>query len=265
MWQHRLAAGIAIGSLLLTGVFHFMLCRPLARNLRAERDNQTQKERGLLRRGWPVAPDRIEELIRTKEAEQQTLTRRRTEVTARTCQGFDERIRSHYGTPRQFQAQVSRLDYQEELNRVMRKFQELGVTLAPDVLGLGEASSWPHTYQLVLQLWTVESVLDLSLAHGLRPTVAAPEQAAAAVRVLAPRAYVTAGSDRDPYLLEIPVAVSLTGNVADLTAMLHACSQGKVFIAVPHAEIHKTPPDAAGPAAEMRTAMECSMFFPLRD
>ncbi|MCK5803851.1 MAG: hypothetical protein KAI66_13505 [Lentisphaeria bacterium] len=280
--KHRNLVTYAIFVLLVFAACWVLFVRPMKKELEKVRDDWEKRQTRLLREGWPLNPGKLEALRESYRARldgkgsDAGIKARSDAVALRSSSMFDERIRTSFGTRGDFMKAVSRLDYQTQFNRVFRELAKEDVLLAPDELKLSEDSSSPYVYQLVLQVWTLEMVVRHALDQGLK--VAAAETAkvrvgnrdvpAAKVTVLPVRAYYAQAKDADPYVLEMPVRMTVSGGVDQCRAFLRQLTSEGTFLPISHLQLYADDPSrpeyerrGSVKIDKVRMEVECSAFF----
>jgi hypothetical protein len=271
--KHLALISLAGAAVLLFLVSQLLISQPLRHEVSAAQAQVRSTQDYLRLSGWPLDFERLSALEREMQKKQATAEQRHDDVLRATTSLFAERIMRLYENPGQFQQQVTRLDYQQEFYRIERKFKEEGIVFDRAVLQMSEDTAGVLTYQLVLQLWVLETALDRLLEHGLQPTVitvsepgnpaAAPRQAHS-LRVLRPREYCLDPEIPTPYLLEFPVRVTVRGEAKALHAFLVAAGDSAAFLAVPRIEARTQAPAGAGAGEEVIADLECSAFYLLQ-
>jgi Tfp pilus assembly protein PilO len=257
---------------LATVLFWILGVAPLQRETARLQSQADQLQEELTSQGWPLDSQRLRQLCTEKATELARLNSVSQKVLRRTTAMFDEKILALFGDHLTFRNMVSRLDYQEEYNRIDRHFRDQGVHLSAEVLNLGEYSEADYTYQLVLQLWTVELLGNLALKHQLKP-LAPPRARAdgdsgdekrpvARISVLPMKAYAVETYTQDPYMLEFPVSLSLRGTLQDVGSFLASLSQEGIFLPVSHLEMRKAVPPLTRLSQDLvEVDLICSSFY----
>jgi len=285
--QHAVLLGLTLGALVTLGGIHLALVRPLATRVYADRNYIAGTRASLAKSGWPLDPERLASLLELKRAELEGSGRGGTarDVTGmrpksrlllkESTSMFKERMQRYFEHTSDFVRDVSRLDFQDEYSSLDQKLSARNVFLAEEVLRLGEKTTSPHTYQLVLQAWTVERLADLALAAGLQfqqaeGVVVQDERGAgrrpARIQVLPVRAY-TAAAGAPPYLIEFPVRMGLTGSPEHVFRFLASLHGEGVFLPAGRIEITALPGfrddqrETAVGIAALALDIECSSFF----
>lgn len=282
--QHRTLAMVMTAVLILWAGCYVLVVRPRSTEASSERAGMEQLRMRLSKTGWPL---RAEELRAALEDLEKRLGGRdgnggikgtSAVLIRRSTEMFDPKIRELFGTRTNFIRSVSRLDYQEEFNRLQQKLSSEGVALSPEILKLGEDTSSPYTYQLVLQVWTVGFLTDMLRRHDLtyvtdstRTTnIAGKTVPAALIEARPMRAYLADGQAKKPYLLEFPVKVTVIGSVDNLLRLLRDCISDDIFLPIRGLQVFTDNPSAEAYRQDgrigvdrVRAEIECSAFFSL--
>lgn len=278
--KHRnLVALVGLVLVAFVAAYSFII-RPKQQEVtRLEQSMQTLQAE-LLKSGWPLDAGRLNSLKDLKYKERDQLRKFADKQLERATTVFLKKIEDpRYGGPEDFRSNVSRLDYTEEFNLLEQTFRapKHPIILAPEVLHLSEKTDSPNTYQLLIQLWTLQAVTDLALAAKLTP---APSNVlveveigskrlnvpAARLSVLPVRAYTLRPEDREPFLLEFPVRLGLRGKLENLCLFLAAVQTDKNFFPVAHLEVRKTfPGEDQTVDDEIEIDVECSSFLRFKD
>ena len=292
--QHRRLSGAMIAVVACSLLAYLFLARPRSKDVADIRHALEDKQRRLARAGWPLDAERLEALDanmkrqlegnsrrRPGTAREATGTRSRAELVFREAtSNFDSKVEELFGSTELFVKGVSRLDYEEEFSRLKQGLEAKGIFLAEEILNLGESTSSPYTYQLVLQVWTLDMLVNLALENQLQ-LVSAPgvsvasragEKRAAQVVVLPMRAYYLDRDDDEPYVLEFPVRMSLECRLHNLVEFLQCLHAEGRFLPVRHMELFTGYPgdqrcleNGHVRVEQLRVELECSTFFRLRD
>jgi len=288
--QHRNLAVILSTAVLVAGLVYMFVSRPKKRGVAELRRELEEKQMRLVRRGWPLNSERLRELLQEmtgaldgkgkrtpRRAREAKGIRNRADLVLRECTStFDAKLKL-FETTDQFVKIVSRLDYQEEFNRLTQELANEGIVLDERILKLGEETSSPYTYQLVLHIWTVEMLVKLALEHDLTfvtdssvipPGLKGQGRSPAWITVLPMQAYLVKPSDKRPYLLEFPVRIGVEGTLANVGAFLGALQTEERFLPCSHFELTTRQPRKAKVSKngrvrvdEVVVELECSSFF----
>jgi len=257
--------------------------RPHRVRAREELGSLVDKRKSLRKRGWPLDREVLERLLgeRTRlldgaGAGAPGLKLRSEQVQQHATAMFRNRIQKEFQNPESSIRNASNIDFREAFNVLQRRLAGEGIWVAPEVLNLSEESSVPYTYQLLLQVWTLERLADLVLANHLsvlaEPTVkvrtGGGEQAAARIALQPIVAYYLESESPLPYLLGIPVRVRLSGELADVRRFLMALTAGDTFLPPVQAEVYAEDPrglrgraDEPDSGGKVILDVTCSAFF----
>ena len=218
-------AGLA---LLAFAVGYAVVIRPMRREVLRLRAGMQEQEKTLGKRNWPLDASRLESLHTENSRQWTRLSKDATAALEMSTAMFDGRISRLFDTPEGFRNDISLLDYKEEFIKIKQELENRGVFLAERELRLGEDSDSPYTYQQMLQVWTTEALINLALNSHLKLAEAesakadGPRERASRVTVLPVRGYTVAADDKEPFLIEFPVRVTLVGSVENLCKFMQA-------------------------------------------
>ncbi|MDD3953915.1 MAG: hypothetical protein PHY82_08370 [Lentisphaeria bacterium] len=270
------AALLAIG---LQAAFYFFLLRPRQAGHAAAGKELARMQERLAASNWPQDADKLQQLLQeyrlqlkgdqsSPGIEQQTAS-----LLAQASRMYDEKIRELYGNKNDFYRNVSRLDFQEEFNRLQTRLQSQGITLQSSILNLTEDTISAYNYQLMLQLWTLEAICKRFQASGLQTTNPLAVKARgsiskAEIRLLALQAFFREEKAERPFLLEFPVAVTLYGTLEQFLEFCQSLHSEDVFLALRNISLTALPPaqlkaDSGGLAENgvLRLEMVCAGYY----
>ncbi|MFW5997058.1 MAG: hypothetical protein ACOCZS_02845 [Verrucomicrobiota bacterium] len=278
---HYLLLGFSLAMLLTFAVVHVGLIRPRKKEAQRLEERIRQTRERINRQGWPLEHNYLQELVREKKAEKKQLEKKQKEVFNYAASVFEDRVSNAYENWDLFKNQVSRLDYQQEFQRIKSKLEENGIKLNEDILNLSEESTHPRTYELVLKLWALEAVVDKILAYDLTPlsTTAVPvlsdsgrrhdrdesekdRTSGAAITVLPAVSFYRDDEEKNLYLREFRVRVRVKSKLSSFYNFLRESGTSDDFIAIPQMELYKTPPaEKKGNDDEVIVDMVCAAFY----
>jgi len=291
--QHLVLFALTGALLALLLIIFLAVVRPKAAAVRDSRNLIANTRIELERSGWPLDPDRIASLLEMKRRELEGANRSAPAKTARqatavrdrsrlllaeTTALFDEPISRYFEHQADFVRDSSRLDFQDEYNQLEQQLAARNLFLAEPVLWLGERTTSPFNYQLLLQTWTAQRLAQLALNAGLQFRVVDDAgttdehgftRKPIRLRLLPPRAYCLPKSS--PFLLEFPARLGLAGSPGQLFNFLASLHQAGVFLPVSRIEILALPgtsdnqQETAVGIAGLAIELECSSFFQVMD
>ncbi|MBO4345525.1 MAG: hypothetical protein J5833_07205 [Victivallales bacterium] len=176
---------------------------------------------------------------------------------------FKGKLKAEYGTVQDFMRNASRMDYQAEFNRIVDDYRKKGILLSPSVLNLSEEMSTQYIYQPLMQLWTVEKLIDLATAAGVDVAKSGTGREQAAMVSAKPmKAFFKSASAERPYLLEFPVEITVVGGFQECLAFIDSLNGNDVFLPPGSFEIFALPPEGkANAAGKLRMRLVCSSFL----
>lgn len=275
--QHKVVAKVFALALLGAVVVFIFFIRPLLEDVSIARDAVAESEGKLKKTGWTIDSERLSSLREEKDRELKRVKKLSEEVLDQCTAMFAPRIAAFYDPSEDFRNAVSRLDFQSEYDDFDRKMRSRGVILAEQELGLGENTDSPYTYQLMLQLWTLEDLMTLALDRKMMPardpavrvaTEGRKYLLASKLNVLPVRGYFLNPEDKEPYVLEIPIRMTLVGKVDDFCSFLRSLTDKDPktkkprFYPISKMEIKKVIPTLAIRQLDrIEVTVECSAFF----
>jgi hypothetical protein len=285
--KHRMLALAALLYAVLAAGLYLYVIRPQSQRVERLEQRAVNEAEALRQRNWPVDSDRLQAIMSRKQKELEQLRSLTKTILELATSAFDERIGERFENKANFMNHVTRLDYQEYFSQIEQNLGQRDIVLEKQVLNLSETSAAANVYQSVLQLWTVERVLNVALAHNLVPvkipvTVDIAEGAGTpaglAVDAVTPprsetryvsnvsvqtvREYFLDPAAESPYVLELPVTMTVRCTTKDLLGFLEAVSSRDTFTAVNLIQVRKTPPFQNQSTPDLlRVDIECSTFF----
>ncbi len=270
--KRRATLGVAATLAIAFVAIQFAVLQPLRAQARARHDELVARTAELRRSGWPLDYARLETRRGELERQRAQAEKRRAEILQKAAAPFKERILRRYESPEHFQRQVTRLDYQEEFKRLEKSLAGKGIHIQPATFKLSEDTTGVDNYKLVLQLWTVDAVVDAALAAELAVAQVVPEPTippasaeptpAADLGVLPIVAYLAADHLDQPYLLRVPIRLRLHGTTSQVETFLLGARLGDVFFTVDRIEATRPVPPAAEYNRDLIFVdLECSTFY----
>lgn len=262
---HKITLVVLLVLLAVQAGLYFGLHRPRRLAVQTAEKELQRLQRRLSGKAWPQDGKKLQQILaEMKEALQggggkPGLQQQSEKLLGQAGRMYDAKILEQYGSRNYFVTSVTRLDYQEEYNRLLLSLREQGINLSAQKLNLAEDSVSAYNYQLMLQLWTVDRICSLVTAAGLQVLTAETLQAerssargrrsagvrsdpAACISVLPMQAYFQDEKSSAPYLLEFPVSLSLRGELAQLQAFVASMQSGDTFLVLKGFEIRALPP-----------------------
>lgn len=271
--------------LVILGYLYFL--RPWHIQLRRLEEKTMKKISFVTSHDWPVEPGVLEKLNKNKRQRLISLKENLQSARKMAVNTFADNIREAFGVdsvedPNQFINYATRLDYQERYSQTIEKWRERGVKLHPAVLNLEENSVSPYIYRLLLQLWTVDAVLEEIMESGLdvvsgRVTVPASGDKdtvdsemlsirSALVKLHPVRTYLIEEESEVPFLLEYPVEITLQGNSKEIELLLENMREKDRWISIDTVEIRKQPMNNMRSSSfSLEAVIIFTTFYPLQN
>ena len=267
---YRLPTIILLSTLILAVAAFSLLLRPRQQSLDKAKKELASLEQRLNTAKWPADANALRQLL---EQQNQLLDGDGTQPGAlvRNRQAFQQasslftaRIIPRYQSHAKFLQSVSRIDYQEALAAFQNLLQQDKVAADAASLNLPEDSADTPTYQLLLQLWTVETLWQTCRETGLQPLKGKNGQINMAL--LAPVPYfdtpTPSQDNQNPYLLEFPVLFSVQGTPEQISALADKLLRPESFLPFRHFTLSTMPRLAQGQlAVQAQLDAICSAFF----
>jgi hypothetical protein len=259
MPRRRLLAAVMLVAAALAALAWLVVVRPQRQQRRDGLDLLAEKRKALQRRGWPLDQEKLQQLLdsRTRVLEgdgagQPGLKLRAEQVQQHATAMFRQRLqeKDDFKTADVFIRKASNIDFREAFNGLQKRLASDGILLVPELLHLAEDSSFPYTYQLLLQVWTLERAVELVRENRLQvltdPKVKVRtdggEQAAARITMQPIVAYYLEAGSPLPYLLAVPVRMHVAGQIDDVHAFILALTVAGNFLPPEHVEIYAEEP-----------------------
>ncbi|MDD4540415.1 MAG: hypothetical protein PHT80_15510 [Lentisphaeria bacterium] len=275
LYIHRLLFGVAVATIGLQLLVYILVLRPQKNEIAEQRAGIVKKRQRLTGTEWPLQAEilnKYHSALVAKLEGPDGIQAHSTQLMRRAAVTFQGRIARNHEHAVGFMRGVSRLDYQEEFNRVQRRAAGQGIYFSPEVLNLAEDTAIQHIYQALLQIWALDSLLDIVQASGMSiakhpqlfSVIDGVKHPAALVAMQPMQAYFADTKAEKPYLLEFPVRLTLVGQQEQFMAFLQSLDSDQVFMPVRNFECQLRPPKA-GELAQLHIDITCAAFFVLED
>lgn len=286
--QHQGLFALLLIALILCGVGYFLLVRPLEAKIRFDQEFIFETKTKLKQSDWPLDSERLQKLLEYKKsilnqakasesAYKATGLKSKSTLLLQECTNvFNKRIKKIFVNPGDFAKEITRLDYQDEYNTVRDKLAKRNIYFSEESLKIGDDAETEKIYPLVLQIWLVDEIVQLALKNSLR--VANDEHAkvknefgrlkqVARIQLLPVQPYVLYDNDKQIYVVEFPLRISLRGNLIEFSSFLRDLHSGGKYFPLSRIQI-KARPDWRDEDSktvldnkELEIEIECSAFF----
>ena len=281
--EHRnllAAAGLFV---VFVGIAYVVFFRARIQELSDSRRALAKTQKKLQETSWPNDAGRLKRLLdgykrdlegtKTKQGLKQL-----AETTLEHCTSlFSEKIKDAYGNDDNFKEKASQVEFKDEIDKLDSYLQGKGIFLAKTIFGLDETSLDSSKYQMLLKVWTTEKIVNLALEHKLTVGVsfkkedkAGPrnDKRGALITALPINSYILNSGDKQPYLLEIPIKITVAGNMSRFLDFAEALQSEETFLPMTRLEIQSFPPgDSKGNAEgflvhdRIQATIVCSAFY----
>ncbi len=288
---HKNLAAVLLLALVALFLVYFFILRPKAQNVLDVEVQLTEIKDKLKGSTWPLNAENLQTLLaeNTKKLKGTKAERgdkgyagieeRAAQVLALATGTFKKRIADNYGNASTFMEQSGWLDYQSDFSDLETWLRGNGVLISERTFGISQDTANAETYQLLLHIWTVRELVQLTVAHDLTlakdpsNAVPTPEGGTALpsrLRVLPVVAYAVSADDKTPFLLEFPVRLTLRGTLPDFLAFVADLQNDERFLpisrlelATEHPRIRGERPNSDGivQVQNIEATIVCSSFF----
>ena len=234
----------------IAAILVFLLfLQPRWHELRAAKDEYAATEKKLKDSPWPRDPERLQTLLNNYQrtlggARQEGLKKLAEDSLKRAGSQFEDKINFEYGDAALFISKASQIEYKDQYDRMYSTLQNKRIYLDRYIFGMDETTAEPDKYKMLLKIWTADKLVSLALQHKLRICVDESIRTgshnqfyAAKISVLPEKAYVLEEEDKEPYLLEFPVRITVRCAMADFLRFCAALQTEPNFLPMQQIEI----------------------------
>ncbi len=240
---------LCIAACIAAVLVFLLLLQPKWRELREAKADYAANEKKLKDSPWPRDPERLQTLLSTYQrslgsARQAGLKKLAEDSLKRAGSQFEDKINFEYGDAALFISKASQIEYKDQYDRMYSSLQNKRIYLDQYVFGMDETTVEPVKYKMLLKIWTADKLVNLALQHKLRICVdnsirTGPHNQfyAAKISVLPEKAYVLDEDDKQPYLLEFPVRITVRCSLNDFLQFCAALQSEPDFFPMQQIEI----------------------------
>lgn len=256
--RHRMLLIVSLLLALAAFLYAYFILKPVWNEHSQALGEMTELNAKLKRTIWPSDPDRLEALLaeyRRKLDKDNGTGRGQIEDTrkilAMASSMFDETIEREYGSKADFISKASQTEYKDQFDKLDTYLEGRGVSLDPSIFGLSELSSEDENYPMLLKLWTAKAVVDCVLDSGMKIANAklpgSKMRQSSQLKVLNAKSYYIDGKASQPYIIEYPVFVEVTGNTRQLSALADRLFADGTFLPMTQLEVVAALPGGRNP------------------
>jgi Tfp pilus assembly protein PilO len=287
---HKNLAAVLLLTLVALLPVYLLVLRPKAQNVLALEGQLTEIKDKLKGSTWPLNAENLATLLaeNTKKLKgtkgergdkgYDGIEEKAGQVLALATGTFKKRIAANYGNTTTFMEESGWLDYQSDFSDLETWLRGNAVTISEKTFGISQDTADAETYQLLLHIWTVRELVELTVVHNLAlakdpsnavPTPEGKTELPSKLRVLPVVAYAVNPEDKSPYLLEFPVRLTLRGTLPDFLAFVADLQTAERFLPISRVEIATEHPRIRGERPEdgvlsvknIEATIVCSSFF----
>jgi len=276
---HQYILVAALLALVSQGAFYYFMLRPRQAAHAAAAKELDRMQQRLASSSWPRDAEKLQGLLQEYrsqlqgDGDQAGIKQKTAALLAQASRMYDKRIHQLYGNKNDFYRNVSRLDFQEEFNRLHTHLQSQGIVLESSALNLTEDTLSAYNYQLMLQLWTLETICQRLHDAGLQsanPLLGKGRggPAKAQISLLALQAFFREEKAPRPFLLEFPAALTVYGTLEQFLSFCQSLYTDEVFLALRNVSLTALPPaqmraDAQGQLENgiLRLELICAGYY----
>ena len=278
--RYKILGGIVFGCLAGLLLLFVLVIRPTVEETRDMREELANKEKRLNKSKWPMQKESLEKILaqETKRLEGKGgLKAMSDDAMKLACSALQWRMTARgYKKMADFMGGVLNSQFQQEFSDMQSRFEQGGLYVCPEILNLSLTTKSKYSYQLLLQCWSIDMLVDLAGKSGLRfrthdeistTALDGSRRSAALLAVQPMKAYVLDDKkDNAPFLLEFPVRMGVEGTLEQITSFLKSLNVAGQFFGVRGFEIlspvPKVPSGKDGKAADtLQLNIECSAFL----
>lgn len=290
--KHINLFAVLIFSLILCVAGFFLFIKPLNEKIRKDREFIVLTKTELRKKEWPLDSERLQKLLEYKKglldkvkdgenAYKATGLRKKSELLLKECTNtFEKRIKKIFVNPSDFSKEITRLDYQDEYNKVRDKLARKDIYFSEESLMIEDDSEDALIYPKVLQVWLVDEVVSLASKNSLRvlsnsnvktKNDRGKIEPVAKIQLLPVIPYVLYEKSDIVYVMEFPVRISLRGTLDKFSGLLRDMQAGGKYFPISRLQIRSLPKWQEGESKTILNnrildiELECSAFFRFSD
>ena len=278
--RYKILGGTVFAGLVCLLLFYMLTVRPGIDDVREMREDLASKEKRLGKSKWPMQKDSLQKILAEEQKRLEGkggLKALSEEAMKLACSALHGRMMaSGYNKTADFRTGVLNSQFQQEFSDMQARFERKGLYVCPEILNLSLTTKSKFSYQLLLQCWCVDMLVDMAGKSGLRfrkhdeisaTALDGSRQPAALISVLPMTAYsLDDKKDSVPFLLEFPVRLGVEGTLEQIATFLQSINVAGQFFGVRGFEILSPAPSKAmsensGKAEILQLNIECAAYL----
>jgi hypothetical protein len=233
---------ITIAAFIAAALAFIIFLQPKWKTLQETRSDFARTENKLKESPWPRDSERLQTMLKNYQktlssGKQGGLKSFSEDALKKATSLFNDKITDEYGSAALFINKASQIEYKDQYDRMNSTFQNQRIYLDQFIFGMDESTVEPEKFKMLLKVWTAEKLVSLALEHKLRITQdrslrTGPHNQyfAAKISVLPERSYILEEGDKEPFLLEFPVRITVRCSMENFLAFVAALQTEPVFL-----------------------------------
>ena len=279
--RYKLLGAIVFCGLVCLLLFYMLVIRPSIQEAIDMRKELTSKEKRLSKSKWPRQKESLEKILSEEQKRLEGkggLKVMSDEAMKLACSAMHGRMTARgYNKMSDFMGGVLNSQFQQEFSDMQARFEQNGLYVCPEILNLSLTTKSKYSYQLLLQCWCVDMLVDLAGKSGLHfrkhdeivaTALDGSRKPAALISVLPMTAYsLDDKKEATPFLLEFPVRLGVEGTLEEIMAFLQSINVKGQFFGVRGFEILSPAPSKIPSGKDAKTKdilqlnIECAAYL----
>ena len=278
--RYQILGGVVFGCLACLLLLYTLIIRPAIQDAQDMRKDLTSKEKRLSKSKWPMQKESLEKILTEEQKRLEGkggLKAMSEDAMKLACSAMQRRMTVRgYNKISDFMGGVLNSQFQQEFSDMQARFEQNGLYVCPEILNLSLTTKSKYSYQLLVQCWSADMLVDLVGKSGLRfrshdeiqaTALDGTRKPAALISVLPMTAYALDDKKESaPFLLEFPVRLGVEGTLEQITAFLQSINVAGQFFGVRGFEILSPAPSKAsakkdGKTETLQLNIECAAYL----
>jgi hypothetical protein len=279
--RYKILGAVVFGGLACLLLFYMLVIRPSIQEAVDMRSDLTSKEKRLSKSKWPMQKESLEKILAEEQKRLEGkggLKAMSDDAMKLACSTMHGRMTARgYNKMSDFMGGVLNSQFQQEFSDMQARFEQNGLYVCPEILNLSLTTKSKYSYQLLLQCWCVDMLVDLAGKSGLHfrkhneisaTALDGSRKPAALISVLPMTAYsLDDKKEAAPFLLEFPVRLGVEGTLENIMAFLKSINVAGQFFGVRGFEILSPAPSKIPSGKDAKTKdilqmnIECAAYL----
>ena len=278
--RYKILGAIVFCGLVCLLLFYTLIIRPAIQDAQDMRKELASKEKRLSKSKWPMQKESLEKILKEEQKRLEGkggLKAMSEDAMKLACSTMQRRMTARgYNKISDFMGGVLNSQFQQEFSDMQARFEQNGLYVCPEILNLSLTTKSKYSYQLLLQCWSVDMLVDLVGKSGLRfrshdeiqaTALDGGRKPAALISVLPMMVYALDDKkEATPFLLEFPVRLGVEGTLEQIMAFLQSINVAGQFFGVRGFEILSPAPSKVsakkdGKAETLQLNIECAAYL----